>query len=449
MKRTLVIVVSIIGLLSCSFRQDDPVEQSVPEVEFISDFSPRTISAGESVEFSVKVVSSKKATPCWYVDGILEGSGETFSFTFDAPGEHTVDFEIGNGKGKVTKQCVVVVADALRITVDAGEGEVLKRFQYNSFGMVAVVWNEGLDVTHSWYVDGEKVSDGAFLKDVLLDEVRTYSVRYVGSSALGTFERNFSVQVELLPIEIGFNHPAGDLVANKNKDVNIVATPLHDGVVASQTWTLNKQLVSEDKDFSMKFTAEGYYLLVYEAVNPDGYTFRAQWDIFVEAPKRVVTLMTDFEDLEDLPAFLISGSGNTPGITVVDNPHKTGTNTSEKCLSDYISNKKGNTSGYFTLSFSGAKEMGFNLNEYTGVRFKIWLGTNNYLPRIQFGSETATLPVDPPQYTGGWETIEFEFGKKITTYLTVRPMLTPEGSNVGAYSDTNTMQIYIDDIELF
>ena len=116
----------------------------------------------------------------------------------------------------------------------------------------------------------------------------------------------------------------------------------------------------------------------------------------------------------------------------------------------------GGTSGYFTLQCPKMlSEAGFDVSEYTGIRFMAYIGKNEYYPRVEFGG-TKYASVTPPKFNGEWEVLEYRLpeGKTFdsTKNITFRLLLQENGSSIsgGNYqNESNNRTVYIDNIEFF
>ena len=187
------------------------------------------------------------------------------------------------------------------------------------------------------------------------------------------------------------------------------------------------------------------------AENEKGEEFVKNWTVTATLPG--VYLVDSFEGVTELGSWW--RNGNNPGISITDNPDKSGINTSDKVIIDQVSGNSG-TSGYFTLvlkNFTSGKDIDFS--KFKGMRFKIYLGQNKYYPKITVGSAQKKPSVSDPKFENTWEIITFDFeanGIKVdnNTEIQIRPMSQKNGDNItgGAYDDPeNSRTVYIDDVE--
>lgn len=162
-------------------------------------------------------------------------------------------------------------------------------------------------------------------------------------------------------------------------------------------------------------------------------------------------------------------SGNA--YTVVDNPHKTANNNSDKVLEINVDGL-GETSGYIQIASgeaAGLRKFPSAMRpNYDKIRIKMYLGSNEYYPRLKRGSEPACAPASLNNSTcntpeawadavknDDWNILEYNAGdltsgwtsfSSLSTYQ-IRPMVDWEGNNVSGYDEnTNNRRVWIDDI---
>lgn len=163
-------------------------------------------------------------------------------------------------------------------------------------------------------------------------------------------------------------------------------------------------------------------------------------------------------------------TGNTGALSVIENPFKTTSNSSDYVLQNKVSGT-GPTSGY--VQIATGNDYGFIKfpksirSNYNKVRLKVYLGTNAYYPRMRRGSNSPARPKlngvtidskdawDAAVLKNDWNTLEFSITDIESTWsnmtsmetLEFRPLVNWDGSNVsGLDDDTNNRTIYIDDI---
>lgn len=450
MKKISHIVISILLLCAvhaCGTEDPQPVKYKAPEVDFTMTSDNISASVGEAVSFNARVISGDKVSTSWYIDDVLTSSSQEFEYVFDKPGTYSVRFEARNGAGTVSHTYTVKVSDLLSIRLSVGDSIQVVRLQLDYLRVAAVV-EHGSGVAHEWSVDGVVRGNEAFFGSYQLSDARSYEVHYRGSNSLGTYERSFTVVASERPLEISFSNPDEIIAIVTGRTLTLTATVLFGGTGVQHKWYLDDVLVSETSGFSNYFISGGEYTLRYEAVNAKGEKVTRSWKITVTASGR---LFDDFEAASIGPWFNLGE--NQPGIQLAENPDKTGINTSDQCLSDEV-NGSGGTSGYFTLK---APQMlsaaGYDVSEYSGIRFMVYLNGNKYYPRIDYGG-TKYASVTPPKFAGEWEVLEYRLPEGATfdntKNIVFRMMYDESGSNVSGRDDaTNNRKVYIDNIEFF
>ena len=178
---------------------------------------------------------------------------------------------------------------------------------------------------------------------------------------------------------------------------------------------------------------------------------------------------TDFED-QNLTGFV----GYTEGqLSVVENNLLKGGDTSGYILKDYKSGAS-QTSGYFDIqtgSDYGYRKFPSTVRGYFDrVQIKIYLGSNQYYPRLKRGDNKAALPAllngvaitdddnaswEEAVKTEDWNIFEWNASQLDGSWtdfsnlqtIQLRPMVDFSGNNVTGYHETtNNRTVYIDDI---
>jgi hypothetical protein len=97
----------------------------------------------------------------------------------------------------------------------------------------------------------------------------------------------------------------------------------------------------------------------------------------------------------------------------------------------------------------------FDISNYSGIRFMVYLGNNKYYPRIDYGG-TKYPSVTPPKFNGGWEVLEYRLPEGATfdssKNIVFRMLLNEAGSSISGGGDSdpaNNRTVYIDNIEFF
>ena len=435
------------AMWSCNNEEAQPVQYKAPEVNFKMASDVIAAQVGEPVSFSASVVSGDKVSVGWYINDVLVSGSQTFDYVFDQPGTYIVRFEAHNGAGTVSHTYTVNVSDVLSIRLSVGDSTTVTRLQLE-YIMVAAIVEHGSDVVHEWSVDNVVLGDEAFFGTYQMKEARTYAVHYRGSNTLGVYEKDFQVVAQERPLEVSFSITDEIIAILAGRTLTITANPLFGTTGLQQKWYLDDVLVSETAEFSNYFVSGGEFQLRYEAENAKGEKFSRNWKITVTSTGRL------FDDFETgaIGSWFNTGE-NQPGIEIVENPDKTGINTSDYCLRDKVYGS-GGTSGYFTMKcpvMLSAKE--FDVSEYSGIRFMVHIGNNKYYPRIDHGG-TKYPSVTPPKFNNSWEVLEYRLpeGKTFdnTKNIVFRMLYTEAGSNIsGSDEATNNRTVYIDNIEFF
>ena len=173
-----------------------------------------------------------------------------------------------------------------------------------------------------------------------------------------------------------------------------------------------------------------------------------------------------------------AGDGNSSSLSVINNPHPTASNPSAHVLSDNMAPKTNNTSGYFEVrsgADAGYVKFPSGVRQfYDKIRFKVWLGTNAYYPRIKRGSESAAMASkingvaitgdndtakkavwDANVKTDDWNILEYTVKSLTSSWSNfsslatwqIRPFVNFDGTNTSGYDETtNNRIVYIDDI---
>lgn len=442
------VLICAAALQACTAEEAQPVSYKAPEVEFTMPSDAISAVVGQSVNFSARVVSGDKVSSAWYIDNVLVSGAQSFDYVFDEPGVYAVRFEARNGGGKVEHRYTVTVTDLLEIKLSVGDSTEVHRLEYGYLQVAAIV-EHGAGVVHEWSVDGVVKGREAFFGSFFMPSAGSYTVDYKGYNEIGTYLKSFTVVADARPLQVGFSIDDEIIAMLAGRTLTITATPQFGGEGLTQTWYLDDEPAGTEAVFSHYFVSGGDFTLRYEGVNAKGETVTCSWMIAVTSTGR---LFDDFEADTIGPWFKLGE--NQPGIERVKNPDKTGINDSDWCLRDMVYGS-GGTSGYFTLQCPKMlSEAGFDVSEYTGIRFMAYIGNNQYYPRVEFGG-TKYASTTAPKF-GAWEVLEYRLpeGKTFdsTKNITFRLLLQENGSNIsgGNYqNESNNRTVYIDNIEFF
>ncbi len=423
----------------------EPLSHTAPEVVFDRDGGTVSAEVGQPVTFRAEVREGDRLTSGWYVDGVLEASSDEFTYTFDAPGEYEVLYRASNGAGAVEKKYSVTVSDVLEIHLSVGDSLEVTRTEQSTMKFYAIV-DKGSDVEHSWSVDGVKMSGNAFFGTYFLEGTADRTVSYVGRNSAGSWNRTFTVKVDECPLTVSFSETAASISAKKGETLELSATIVYGGSGAVQKWYVGSNLVSETSTLSYVLTEAGQFTVRYECVNGKGEKAERSWTLNVAARDEVI-----FEDFES-GSYTCFKQGT---LAVVDNPHKSGLNTSSKVLKASAPGS-GGTSGFFTMLNDAVAAKGIKLSEYKGIKVLVWQDKGRYYPVMDFNG-VKHLPDFGPEFTGEWEVLEYSLDfstMRSDKPLQPRPFQILDANGkpqniTGAATETNPRVLYFDEFTFF
>jgi hypothetical protein len=435
LSRITILSVVLVSVLTCTNDDVLPVKNGAPQVTFDKEQSSISVAVHEPVTLKATVTTEGRVTSRWYVESLLEGSALNFRYIFTQPGVYTIKYVASDNAGEFSKEFTVTVSDVLKVQLSTGDSTAIRRKQLEELKLMAIV-ESGANVTHEWKIDGVTVSTDALLHNFMLNEVKNFNVAYTGINAVGKVTKNLTIEVIERPLEITFSNNDENVNLTKDDVLNITANVLYGGTGIVHSWKINNNEISNSATLSYSLPEVGSFALSYHAVNAKGEEVNRTWTLYVASGGFV---FANFEDGAKPSNFTTS---NTPGLTVVDNPNKSGINTSDKVLKDAVSGT-GGTSGFFDFNLSQIP----NLSQYTGLRVKIYrISGNDYFPHIKFDSGGNNIaPVSMPVKFGEWETIEFRFDKSTYTRHQLRPLSDNKGGNITTVGDRT---ILMDDFEL-
>lgn len=438
----------------------EPVRHEAPEVEFPMADEHVDATVGVPVTFTANVVSGDRLSCGWYVDDVMESSSATMTYTFSTPGKHTVTFTARNGAGSVSKTYSVQVTDVFRMHLSTLDSTEIKRKELGYLKLMAIV-DEGSNVTHLWEVRavdaggqaGNEVlcsGDEAFFDSFWIPAAGSYSVSYKGSNPIDEFEKTVTLIAEARPLEITFSNEQASFSGMEGFELELSAEIVAGNVGVTQSWTVDdgsaQQTVSNTLGFSHVFDAVGEYRVIFKAENSLGESVTREWLVYISSSG---LMFDNFESGQ-----LVSGryvNRNEPGVSLVENPAPDNVNGSKYVLMNKVRGTH-STSGYFDISLAG---LDIDISGCDRIRIKyLMVNGNQFYPRVDIGG-TKIPSVTPPQFTGGWEILEYQLSAPIgtRTSITLRPMLKEDGTNVDANTqitateDVGVRYLYIDDIE--
>ena len=434
-------------ILAAACQQEaQPVRYTAPEVRINAPSETIVANVGEKVRFDADLLSGEKVSIAWYINDNIVSSAQKFDYVFQSPGDYTIKFEAVNGAGRVERSFSATVNDVFNVRLSTGDSLEIVRTHLDKLSLGAIVVT-GENVSHTWYVDGVETSREAYLSTPLA-EVKNYQIRYHGQNAAGSVDKNIVVKVNERPLEVVFSVPDKYISTKRRTPVSVTATAIYGVEGLAHQWTIADEVVSTAEALQYEFTETGTFELKYLGVNAKGEKVERSWQVSVLS---ATFLLDDFETGDALKSWWTLKQ-NDPGITLVDNPDKSGINTSAKCARDFVYGT-GGTSGYFDLKGTEITASGVaDITQYNGIKIKVHLGLNKYYPRIEVGG-VKYAPVHPPKFENKWEELEYVFPAnfKADQKITFRPLLKENGSNIdsGAVTETNTRSVYFDDIEFF
>lgn len=436
MKRILYMLLAASVLLWGCTAEVEPVTFTAPVVEFPDENeSLATVSVGEPATFTAEIVSGNGLTTGWYVDGVLESSGSTLTYTWDAPGEYVVRFEASNGAGSVEKEYNVSVTDRLEIFISSeSEYEVGESvdFYEDSFMRLYAVVVEGSNVQHEWKVDGEIKCTEAYFNTYELDlGAATHTVSYRGWNSVGEVEKEFTANVVERPLTVSFSEEATTIAGLVGLTVSITATVDYGATGVEHSWKVDDAEVSTTNEFSHQFDEAGDYEISYYGVNAKGEEVNRTWAVVVSTREEV--LLDDFE-------------GGEKGIFVTQNGAKVGIEAnpfpSEKNSSAYVLAARGDSgSGYFGFTESVVSAMGINIDDWDGIKVDMYIpsdvfkfypvmdaktGSSNYVYANGFDKETGE-----PYEWDTWVTLEYDIDFAGMKQLQPRAFVNANGGGAG------------------
>lgn len=345
----------------------------------------------------------------------------------------------------------------------------------------------------AWFVNGEKMAATQSLV-FRFEKAGAFDVRFHAFNKAGETEKTYSVTVKGETLTIDFSRTEQKISIWYDSEFSVKATVTGGDYKVVQSWTLDGTEVSTTDSFTKVFSEDeiGQHTLVYAGINGDDSRVERNWTINVTDIPIVIITYDDFET-GGVPS---EYTGNTNALSVVDNPHKTAVNGSDRVLYNNLSGSTGSTSGYVRIAPTAGKFPAKIRNKYNRIRVKMWVGTSNYFPYLQTqltsakrlpnlvngqalvtstGKVVATGYITAysaserefisEQYrslvkTDDWNIFEYDpstwTGLGYTDLSTIttfefRPLSNVDGSNIAAGAASapdNLRYVYIDDIQL-
>ena len=144
-------------------------------------------------------------------------------------------------------------------------------------------------------------------------------------------------------------------------------------------WKVGSDVVSATAEFSHTFDATGTFTVTYKGKNAKGEEKTASWTVEVSEGAEGY-MFENFETLSSLASDYIK-EGNKGSLSIVSNPYPTTANPSGKVLKVDMSATTTGTSAFFDV-YLDKKLSGAERVKYKAIRIRIYLGKNEYYPRM-------------------------------------------------------------------
>lgn len=411
---------------------------------------------GTPVEVSVTVTGGDKGTVhAWKLDGEDAGEGLSFTKTFaeEEIGTHTLAYSGINVDGMTAVRVWTIEVRDLPLEVSfTPAADELTATVGDQVAFAAQIIHGAGGAAYVWKVDGTQISTSAsYSYDCTVKSNHTVTCA-VTNAAGEKVEKSWALSVKNLPLQVVFTPENPVIAATIGDNLDFSATVTAGGEGVNYSWKVNDVQVATTASYTYGCPEEGNFTVSCTVTNVDDDQAQKSWLVTVSSqPVTPADLFDDFE-YDAIGSWFNLGE-NQPGIELVENPLKSGLNTSDKCLRDKVYGS-GGTSGYFTMKGPVMlSQKNFDISKYNGIRFLIYLNGNQYYPRVEHAG-TKYPSVAPPQFNGEWEILEFRLpdGAKFdnTKNIVFRPLLQESGSNItgGNTEDaTNNRTIFIDNIE--
>ena len=358
------------------------VEGSPLKVEFSNEEETVSCLPGEEVLITATVVAGdKEVVHEWKVGDEVVSTTAEFKHTFDEMGSYTVTYRGVNADEVSVNRTWTVTVDELPLEIEFSVTDAtISCVQGNEVAITATVKNGGTGLVHAWKVGDEVVSTTAEFKRTF-DEAGTFTVSYRGVNGKGEEKTSsWTVGVEEKPLEIEFSKADGSTLRSAAGDEVVITATVKGGATGLvHAWKVGGDAVSAAAEFRHTFDAAGTYAVTYEGVNAKGEKKNASWTVEV-SEDAVGYMFENFETLSSLTADYIK-EANAGSLSLVNNPYPTTSNSSNKVLKVDMSKSTTTTSAFFDVylepKFPGAERV-----KYKAIRVKVYLGKNEYYPRM-------------------------------------------------------------------
>ena len=357
------------------------VEGSPLGIEFSNEEETISCLPGEEVLITATVVAGDKdVVHEWKVGGDVVSSTAEFKHTFDRMGSYTVTYRGVNADEVSVNREWTVTVDELPLEIEFSVTDAtIPCVQGSEVAITATVKNGGTGIVHEWKVGDDVASETAEFKRKF-DEVGTFTVTYKGKNGKGEEKSSsWTVQVEEKPLEIEFSKAEGTLKNVMGEELAITATVKGGATGLVHEWKVGSDVVSATAEFSHTFDATGTFTVTYKGKNAKGEEKTASWT-FEVGEAGAGYMFENFETLSSLASDYIK-EGNKGSLSIVSNPYPTTANPSGKVLKVDMSATTTGTSAFFDV-YLDKKLSGAERVKYKAIRIRIYLGKNEYYPRM-------------------------------------------------------------------
>ena len=358
------------------------VEGSPLKVEFSNEEETVSCLPGEEVLITATVVAGdKEVVHEWKVGDEVVSTTAEFKHTFDEMGSYTVTYRGVNADEVSVNRTWTVTVDELPLEIEFSVTDAtISCVQGNEVAITATVKNGGTGLVHAWKVGDEVVSTTAEFKRTF-DEAGTFTVSYRGVNGKGEEKTSsWTVGVEEKPLEIEFSKADGSTLRSAAGDEVVITATVKGGATGLvHAWKVGGDAVSATAEFRHTFDAAGTYAVTYEGINAKGEKKNASWTVEV-SEDAVGYMFENFETLSSLASDYIK-EGNKGSLSIVNNPYPTTANPSGKVLKVDMSATTTGTSAFFDV-YLDKKLSGAERVKYKAIRIRIYLGKNEYYPRM-------------------------------------------------------------------
>ena len=358
------------------------VEGSPLKVEFSNEEETVSCLPGEEVLITATVVAGdKEVVHEWKVGDEVVSTTAEFKHTFDEMGSYTVTYRGVNADEVSVNRTWTVTVDELPLEIEFSVTDAtISCVQGSEVAITATVKNGGTGLVHAWKVGDEVVSTTAEFKRTF-GEAGTFTVSYRGVNGKGEEKTSsWTVGVEEKPLEIEFSKADGSTLRSAAGDEVVITATVKGGATGLvHAWKVGGDAVSATAEFRHTFDAAGTYAVTYEGVNAKGEKKNASWTVEV-SEDAVGYMFENFETLSSLASDYIK-EGNKGSLSIVNNPYPTTANPSSKVLKVDMSATTTGTSAFFDV-YLDKKLSGAERVKYKAIRIRIYLGKNEYYPRM-------------------------------------------------------------------